>query len=126
MNEAVVAGTGLNLRLNFNDFLGAIMVLVALLVSNNWNTITDLFCYATGQKWWPRLYFCSFFFLVALIILNIIISFVLEVYDALGSDVESQLRKERNLERLSKALPTGQGLEELVKRAAKDEKKAKK
>ena len=89
MKEAQVAGTGLNLRFNFNDFMGSIMVLGALLVSNNWNTITDLFCYVSGAIWWPRVYFCSFFFLVALIILNIIISFVLEVYDALGSEIDT-------------------------------------
>ena len=102
------------------------MVLIALLVSNNWNTITELFCYVTGATWWPRFYFCSFFFLVALIILNIIISFVLEVYDALGSDVEIQLRKERNTLILSRALPDGDGLKELIKKAAKEEKQANK
>lgn len=36
---------------------------------------------------WPRIFFSIFFFLVALIILNIIISFVLEIYDVVGDDV---------------------------------------
>ena len=101
------------------------MVLGALLVSNNWNTITDLFCYVSGATWWPRVYFCSFFFLVALIILNIIISFVLEVYDALGSEIGTQLQKERNILKLSMALPDGgEELRELARNAEREERRA--
>ena len=77
--EAAIAGTGLDLRLNFNDFMGGIMCLVSILMTNNWNSMVDCFSYAYGANFWPRAYFALFFFLVALIILNIIISFVLEV-----------------------------------------------
>ena len=86
--EASTAGNGLAIRFNFNDFFGGLMVLCALLVSNDWSGISDLFCYVTKANWWPRIFFVTFYFLVALIILNIIISFVIEVYDALGNEVE--------------------------------------
>jgi len=38
-----------------------------------------------GDTHWPKIYFCLFFFFVDFIIMNIIISFVLEVYDSVSS-----------------------------------------
>ena len=86
--EGDTVGTGLNIYINFNDFLNSLMVLFALLVSNNWNSMVDLYCYATSSTFWPRFYFGSYFFLVALLFINIIISFVMEIYGSLGADTE--------------------------------------
>ena len=93
--------------MNFNDFYGSIMTLYCLLVSNNWNSNVDMYSGEVGVNWWPRLYFCFFYFLVALIIYNIIISFVLEIYDSLGSDVTKEIKKERNAMKVSRAYPSG-------------------
>ena len=94
--ESIAAGDGLEIVFNFNDFFGSLMVLTAFLISNNWNTMVDLYSVVTGWQTIVRIYFSFFFFLVALIILNIITSFVVEIYDALGDEVDLKLSKERN------------------------------
>ena len=85
------AGDALYLRINFNDFFGSLMVLNCMLITNNWNSFVDLFAYVYGNDFITKLYFTSFFYAVALIIMNIIISFVLEVYDDLGTMVEREM-----------------------------------
>ena len=65
--EGDTVGTGLDLYQNYNDFMNGMMVLFAMLVSNNWNSIVDLYCYITNATYWPRAYFGTYFFLVALL-----------------------------------------------------------
>jgi hypothetical protein len=36
---------------------------------------------------WPRVYFISYWVIVNLVVLNIVISFVLEIYDTVGEDI---------------------------------------
>ena len=108
--------------MNFNDFYGSIMTLYCILVSNNWNSNVDLYAGEVGANWYPRLYFCFFFFLVALVILNIIISFVLEIYDSLGGDVTKEIKKENNAMKLAKFYPNGgDELKKLLKQVKLDE-----
>lgn len=108
--------------MNFNDFYGSIMTLCCILVSNNWNSFVDLYTGEVGYNWWPRLYFCFFFFLVALVIMNIIISFVLEIYDSLGGDVTKEIKKEKNAMKLAKEYPNGgDQLKKLLKQVREDE-----
>lgn len=55
------------------------LTLFAVLVSNNWNSTTDIYCLLCGSNW-PRLFFGIFFFMTIFVILNIVISFVLDIY----------------------------------------------
>ena len=117
--EGNAAGSTLNIIINFNDWYGSFMVLTCLLVSNNWNSMVDLYCLVydyPNEVNWPKAFFSVFYFLVALIILNIIISFVLELYDSLGDDIEKQFRREKNLQTLARSMPYGEGLDPLIKR----------
>ena len=109
--------------MNFNDFFGSMMVLIAFVISNNWNALVDIYCESKGSSIWPKLFFTSYFFLVGLIMLNIIISFVMEVYDALDDVVIRELNKENNLVKLSEAMPEGQGLRRYVKHVLKEAEK---
>lgn len=68
--------------------MNGMMVLFAMLVSNNWNSIVDLYCYITNATYWPRAYFGTYFFLVALLFMNIVISFVMEIYGSLCDEIE--------------------------------------
>ena len=75
---------------NFNDFWGGIMVFSVLIVSNNWNDLVDLYSDATSvPQWVTRTYFMFFYFFIGLIMLNIIISFVLELYAVAEPEVRS-------------------------------------
>ena len=108
----------LYIEINFNDFFGSNMVLMTYLVTNNWNDFNDLYDYVFepfGPIWIVNSYFTFYFFLVALICLNIIISFVMEIYDSLRNDVEAEMLKQKHAAILRKSYPTGQGLAELVR-----------
>ena len=92
--EAVEAGgDGINILYNFNDFCGSFMVLNAMLVTNNWNDFVDLFAEVSGMQWEVRVYFSVFFYLAALIIVNIITSFVVEIYDQLSDEIDLDMQK---------------------------------
>ena len=80
--------------MNFNDFASSMVVLFQQMVINNWFIVID--CYSKiigpGSEWWIRLFFESFWVIVVLILLNIIIAIVLEVHDSLAMEVNSKFR----------------------------------
>ena len=73
--------------MNFNDFLASMITLFHILVINNWNQTTDMYCYVLKSDW-PRVFFGAFWVLTVLIMLNIVISFVLETYSTTSEAVE--------------------------------------
>jgi len=88
-------GDGVNLVLNFNDYMNGCQTLIAMMITNNWNDIVDEFQESVEDEWGEplaqfvgRFYFSLFFFLVAMIVMNIITSFVVEIYDALSDEVD--------------------------------------
>lgn len=122
-NELLNSGP-LYTRINFNDFFGSNMVLMTYLVTNNWNAFNDLYVYVFepyGPTWLVKSFFTFYFFLVALICLNIIISFVMEIYDSLRANVEKEINKQKKVAILRKQYPTGEGLANLVRQMNKDE-----
>jgi hypothetical protein len=76
--------------LNFNDFYSSMMTLFSVLVENNWDQIVDLYCTVTGSNH-PRIYFSVFFLITTMIMLNIIISVVIEAY----SDIRKRVHLDR-------------------------------
>ena len=72
-------GNGLYYLLNFNDTYSGLLTLFSILVSNNWNATTEMYSTLLGTNL-PRLYFSTFFVVSIMVILNIVISFVLEIY----------------------------------------------
>ena len=59
------------------------------MVVNNWYITCNMFCIVTNGIW-PRVYFVSFWLAIVLIFMNLLISFVLEIY----SDVSTSINKE--------------------------------
>jgi two pore calcium channel protein 3 len=64
---------------NFNDFGSAIIVLLELLVVNQWHILTEGFVFATGTKA-TRIYFIAFHMISVLNIMNIFTAFVIEAF----------------------------------------------
>jgi len=65
--------------MNFNDFASSLVTLFHIMVVNNWFQTTNM-CTAVAGNNWPRVYFASFWVVTVLIMLNLVISFVLEIY----------------------------------------------
>merc|ERR1719167_277692 len=64
---------------NFNDFGSSMVLLLELLVVNQWHILTDGFVLATGTKA-TRVFFISFHMICVLLILNIFTAFVIEAF----------------------------------------------
>lgn len=65
--------------INFNDFATSMVTLFANMVVNNWWVMCTIFTDVTGSLW-PRFYFISFFFIVDLVLINLVIAILLEIY----------------------------------------------
>ena len=65
--------------INFNDFGASCVTLFAQMVMNNWYNTCNMCCEVVGSNW-PRVYFILFWVASVLIMLNLVVSFVLEVY----------------------------------------------
>ena len=65
--------------MNFNDFGASFVTLFHIMIVNNWFVTCDMFSDIVGNNW-PRVYFISFWVFTVLIMLNLVISFVLEIY----------------------------------------------
>ena len=93
--SAVAANEGtptLYYLMNFNDFPNSLLTLFHIMVVNNWYVTCDMFCTLAGNIA-PRLYFVAFWVVTVLIMLNIVISFVLEVYGAAEEEVQAQFKR---------------------------------
>lgn len=126
-DQANDLGSGINIIWNFNDFCNSFMVLTLILVTNNWNDVVDQYITLTEDRWewaalYSRVYFSFFFYIVALIIVNIITSFVVEIYDDLSDEIDLSIEKTENTKKLLKGMPDGEGLEQLLRQASSREK----
>ena len=65
---------------NFNDFGGGLMTLFELMVVNNWQVITTLFTDTTSN--YVRWYFVMFYILAAVISLNLMVAFVIDMFNS--------------------------------------------
>ena len=66
---------------NFNDFLSSIVSLFAFMIINNWFVMANQFVCAAGSRLY-LMYFVIFYYTIALISVNVIVSFVLDIYDS--------------------------------------------
>ena len=78
--------------MNFNDFYASMMTLFHVIVINNWNNTTEMYCIVEGSNN-PRIFFMSYWILAVLCSFNLVISFVLEIYSAVGEEVEERVAK---------------------------------
>ena len=92
--EAQISAPYMYYLMNFNDFYASLMTLFHVIVINNWNNTTDMYCIVMGTNA-PRIYFMSFWILAVLCMFNLVISFVLEIYSSVGEEVEERVTKQQ-------------------------------
>jgi len=110
------AGNVLYYQLNFNDNAGGLLTLFAILVSNNWNSTVAMYCALNGNNL-PRLYFSCFFVISIMVLLNIVVSFVLEIYALSLEENEARLVKIEYAKQLCEWAPNQEAVEELIRKA---------
>ena len=75
--------------MNFNDFCSSLITLFHIMVVNNWFITTDMYTDVVGNAY-PRVFFFSFIMITVWIMLNIVISFVLEIHSTVSEAVEEE------------------------------------
>lgn len=75
--------------MNFNDFGASLVTLFHIMIVNNWYVTCEMYVYVFETRWCV-LFFLAFWVLTVLIMLNLVISFVLEIYGTVSSDVENE------------------------------------
>lgn len=78
--------------MNFNDFGSSLVTLFHIMVINNWFVTCDMYCSVVGNNW-PRLYFVSFLTISVWIMLNLVISFVIDIYDQVKQMTEEEFQR---------------------------------
>ena len=75
--------------MNFNDLGAAYVTLFHQMIVNNWYVTVDMITFVV-QSDWVKVYFASFWVTVVLIMLNIVTSFVLEIYSGAAEEIEEE------------------------------------
>ena len=125
VREANISASTLYYLINFNDLYASMVTLFHVLVVNNWNMTTEMYCVVLGNNW-PRLYFTTFWVICTLIMLNIVISFVLEIYGSIGdeiADIDHKLVLSRKLMKRFKDDEDGSKLVDLVNAVSIEQKR---
>ena len=107
------SGNTLYFLLNFNDFLSGIVTLFSYTPANNWNSMADMYCALYGNNM-PRYFFSLYFVIMIFILLNIVISFVLEIYEVANGEVTQTEARNYNAIYLKSRYPEKQELEVFV------------
>ena len=93
------------------------LTLFAVMVGNNWNSYADMYCSLVGNNW-PRVYFTTFYMTTIMIMLNIVISFVLEIYSVSLEDSRTKTGRIHKAKIISQYADTEEKLKELIRKAA--------
>lgn len=65
-------------NLNFNDVVGAVLVLATVLFENNWHVLADGYTLVSGKI--AMVYFSIFFLCACMVIMNIVTAFVVDMF----------------------------------------------
>eukprot|EP00268_Persea_americana_P066018 TRINITY_DN8907_c0_g1_i5.p2 TRINITY_DN8907_c0_g1~~TRINITY_DN8907_c0_g1_i5.p2 ORF type:complete len:257 (+),score=30.82 TRINITY_DN8907_c0_g1_i5:1973-2743(+) len=84
------------LLFNFNDYPNGMVTLFNLLVMGNWQIWMQSYTELTGTSW-TLIYFISFYLLTVLLLLNLVVSFILEAFFAeMELETSNQSEEESN------------------------------
>lgn len=72
--------------MNFNDFGASLVTLFAQMVVNNWYITCDMMMFVTQSRW-PALFFVAFWIVQVNMMLNVVIAFVMEIYNSVSEDL---------------------------------------
>jgi uncharacterized membrane protein len=70
--------------MNFNDLGSSFVTLFVMMVVNNWYIIVKMYNNISGHSY-ARLYFIMFYFCSVVVMLNIVVAFVIDMYSSVAS-----------------------------------------
>jgi len=85
---------------NANDMLSAMVTLFELLVINNWFEVAEGFVTASqAPAWLVKLFFVQFHVISTMIVLNLVITFVIDAYDAAIEQTDEEQSRAKDIQR---------------------------
>lgn len=84
-------GFGMFYLMNFNDMGSSIITLFHISIVNNWYVTANMFTQAIGNSW-PRVYFVAWWVVSVLVLQNLIIAFVMEIYGQTTEQVDKEFK----------------------------------
>ena len=78
--------------MNFNDFGSSMLTLFHIMIVNNWYLTCNMYI-DISKNLVPQFFFISFWVFTVLIIFNLVISNVIEIYDSVEESVKLRFRK---------------------------------
>lgn len=83
---------GLFYLMNFNDFGMSMITLFHLNIVNNWFVTCNMFCRVMGTSW-PRVFFIGWWSIAVLVMMNLVISFVMDIYSGVNNDITAEYKR---------------------------------
>jgi hypothetical protein len=80
--------------LNFNDLASSIITLYGFMIISGWWVITNMYIDIVGSTW-PIYFYIVFFITIELILLNLVIAVILEIYNTVEYQVDEYFKKIR-------------------------------
>ena len=96
--------------MNFNDQGASIVTLFHISIVNNWYVTVNMFRQALGSNW-PVLYFVIWWAVSVLVLQNLIIAFVMEIYGQTTEQVEQEFKRRAALQKISAQFRAGESLD---------------
>jgi hypothetical protein len=89
-------------EMNFNNVWQSYVTLFTLMVVNDWNNTMGGHAVAAGT--WSRAFFMCFYLFTVLIVINVILAYVLEMFSIIvtGQDIRREKAKEREMLRIER------------------------
>ena len=78
--------------MNFNNYGSSLVTLFHQMVVNNWFVTVGMLVDITGQTVATRFYFVTFWMATVLVLLNIVIAIVLEIFGSVTNQVEAEVK----------------------------------
>ena len=94
-------GNELYYQLNFNDSMSGILTLFCILASNNWNSFVAIYAVLKDSNG-PYYFLSVYFILSIMVMLNIVVSFIMEIYTVVLDDSKPKFDKLDNMKELQK------------------------
>lgn len=79
--------------LNFNSYGASLITLFHFMVVNNWFVTVNMYVEVTGEAETPYLFFTVFWCCVVLVLLNVLIALILEVYSSVSPEVNEKFKR---------------------------------
>ena len=103
-------GYGMFYLMNFNDQGASIVTLFHISIVNNWYVTVNMFRQALGSNW-PVLYFVIWWAVSVLVLQNLIIAFVMEIYGQTTEQVENEFKRRSAVQKISAQFRAGEPLD---------------